>query len=152
MGYLSESRGFLSPGRWVTFLSGCKCRGRGRSVSRLQIGTSRLLLLLPQGPGGGLGKGLLCHLIWLLDASMALDFGRCWRRASVRRGAVPGHQPCCPQGLSGRGNKLQAASLPNLFREKTAICGNGERKRCYSWRSSACVTSREHHGCPTEQC
>lgn len=156
MGYLSESREFCSPAVWVTFLLAWICRGRSRSVSRLQISPRHRDL-----------KGDWAKVSWSPGAqACATSFG-CWMPGwpcswggvgeeplSVRRGAVPGHQLSCPQELWGKGNKLKMASLPYLFREKTAICSNGggEGKRCSSWRSSACVTCREHHMGPTEMC
>lgn len=127
-----------------------------------QVTNQHLQGSAPPASGTWRGTGLrlmepcsLCHLIWLLDARMALQFGRCWRRASLceERGSAWPPALLSPR-LWGKGNKLQMASLTDFFREKTATWGNGggEERRCSSWRSSACVTCREHCRCPTEQC
>lgn len=129
----SGSRGLLSPAVWVPFLLGWVCRGR--SVSKLQISTCRALLLLPQGPGGGLGSGS-----WS-PAACATSFGS-WMPGwpcslggvgeeplSVRRGAVPGHQPCCPQGSEEKGISFRwLLSLISLGRRQQSEVMEEERR------------------------
>lgn len=125
MGYLWESRGFRSPAVWVTFLLGWVCRGRGRSVSRLQISTSELAA--PPGFSGTCrGIGPRCHRTMEpkpVPPHLAVgcqDGPAVWEvleksLCSVRRGAVPAHQPGCPQGLWGKGNKLQTGFPPQFI-------------------------------------
>lgn len=129
MGYLSESRGFLSPPVWVTLLLGWICRGRGRSISRLEITTSRPWLRDLERNWAKISwslepKPVPPHLaVGCQHGPAVWEVLEC-----VRRGAACGHQPCCPQQLWGKGNKLKMASLPNLFREKTAICAIWKRR------------------------
>lgn len=115
MSYLSEGRRFLSPARWVTFLLGCICRARS------QLSTSQPLLLLAQGPARGLGQGLMepwshacATFIWLLGARMALQFGRCWRRASHwGEGQCLATSPAVPRGSEAKGTSFRW--LPSLI-------------------------------------
>lgn len=140
---------------WVTFLLGRVCRGR--SVSRLQISTSKLAApLAPQGPEG----------VWAKVSrnsgaqACATSFG-CWMPGWPCSLGGVGEEPvlceergsaCPPAWLSPgalRQREQDSDWLPSQIylgrRQKAVVVEGGEGKICSSWRGSACVTFREHH-------